>query len=84
MEMIGILPGWVRNDTNHPPQGLMEEFRISADERLRALGNKDTEPNFPTSGRGQVDGFSWRWQWGKAFLLLSLGLGAPAASIAAA
>lgn len=41
METIDVIPGWIRNDMNHMPQDLLEEFRILMDELLRALGNID-------------------------------------------
>ena len=43
MELIDTVPGRVRNDMNHMPQDLLEEFRILTDELLRALGSIDRQ-----------------------------------------
>lgn len=40
-EEMELIPGRVRNDMNHMPQDLLEEFGILTDELLRALGSID-------------------------------------------
>lgn len=71
METIDVIPGWIRNDMNHMPQDLLEEFRILMDELLRALGNIDRRwAQFPRLRQRAVGLFQLVLTMGKMSLLL--------------
>lgn len=73
METIDVIPGWIRNDMNHMPQDLLEEFRILMDELLRALGNIDRRwAQFPCLRQRAVGLFQLVLTMGKMSLLLIL------------